>query len=150
MRRGTPSLIVAAIAAVALLAPAAASADTARSRVVASRAPVPTNLTILASQINPKTEIPAQIDFNGKVQSTPKCRRGRKVNVFKVRPGKDLKVGSDRSNRKGNWYVPGEVPGTPNSNGTYYAKTPRDRKGDTVCAPDRSQNHVADQQQPRR
>ena len=115
----------------------------------APRAAVQANLTIIASQINPDVEEPAQIDFNGKLQSTPKCRKGRRISVFKVRPGKDLKVGSGKSNRRGKWYVPGEVPGTNNSNGTYYAKTPRVKKGDTVCAGDKSANHVADQQKPR-
>ena len=115
----------------------------------ARRAAVPANLKIIASQINPKVEEPAQIDFNGKLQSTRKCRKGRQVSVFKVQPGKDLKVGGGKSNRKGKWHVPGEVSGTNNSNGDYYAKTPRVKKGDTTCAGDKSDVHHADQQQPR-
>ena len=115
----------------------------------ARRAAVPATLKIIASQINPKVEEPAQIDFNGRLQSTRKCRKGRRVSVFKVQPGKDLKVGGGKTNRKGKWYVPGEVAGTNNSNGNYYAKTPRVKKGDTTCEGDKSDVHHADQQQPR-
>lgn len=46
--------------------------------------------------------------FKGAVQNArPRCQHGRQVTVFKARKNRPNKViGSDRTNRHGNWYVP--------------------------------------------
>ena len=59
--------------------------------------------------------------FFGEV-SSPKaaCERGRRVRVFRVRPGDDALVGGDRTSSTGQWTVKREVPAA-----RYYAKVLR-------------------------
>jgi hypothetical protein len=46
----------------------------------------------------------------------PRCEPGRRVKVKKVRPGRNLVIGRDRTNRRGNWVVPRRRP-----HGRFYA-----------------------------
>lgn len=56
--------------------------------------------------------------FKGKVRSEdPECLGDRRVTVFKKRPGKDKKVGSDFTNNRGKWKVDKRQ-----ANGRYYAR----------------------------
>jgi hypothetical protein len=55
-----------------------------------------------------------------------KCERGRRVNVFKERPGADRRIGNDRSGRKGAWAV--DVTTRVQRGARVYAKvTPKER-----------------------
>ena len=57
--------------------------------------------------------------FHGKVRADDdRCVAGRKVRLFKVKPGEDKLLGKDRADGKGYW----EVLKAPKS-GVYYAKT---------------------------
>jgi hypothetical protein len=103
-------------------------------------------LTIIASRINPDNEVPAQFDANGKVKSRVEaCRKRRTVRLFRVRPGRDVLEGTDKTGKAGNWFIAGEVEGTSSANGTIYAKTPEARRSGKTCSADRSKNHVIDQ-----
>jgi len=62
-----------------------------------------------------------EIKFDG-VRS---CERDRLVRVFKRRDGKDLKIGTDQSNRSGRWSVPDEP-----TSGIYYARVIERPAGD--------------------
>ena len=79
--------------------------------------------------------------FDGRVQSnTGKCRNGRKVVLKKQKPGRDKKVGSDTTNRRGNYSIRQR-----NAKGTYYTvagkKTYRDSSGRLhICNKGRSPN----------
>src|SRR4051812_27915102 len=58
--------------------------------------------------------------FFGKVKSQKKkCKKGRKVTVFRQKPGTDAKFGSDKSNNKGKYNVD---PGKNAASGNYYSK----------------------------
>jgi hypothetical protein len=71
-----------------------------------------------------------------------KCERGRLVVLFTLRPGADRKVGTDRSDRDGNWAV------DKRGGGRFYAKV-RPESGDGprgngyVCRADRAPDHGA-------
>jgi hypothetical protein len=74
--------------------------------------------------------------YHGQVKSKAgKCERGRRVVLFKQRPGADRKVGADRSDRRGNWLV------DPRGGGRFYAKV-REKSGNGyVCRADRAPEH---------
>jgi hypothetical protein len=68
--------------------------------------------------------------FRGRVKSSlGACRRGRRVLVKKVRPGRDATVGTDRANRRGKWRVR-----KPNARGRFYAQVRKNAQ----CRGDRS------------
>jgi hypothetical protein len=57
--------------------------------------------------------------FHGKVRADHDvCVAGRKVRLFKERPGEDKLLGKDRADAKGYWQVTEEP-----KSGVYYAKT---------------------------
>lgn len=59
--------------------------------------------------------------LQGRIASTlTACERSRPVTVWKVRPGPDKKIGTDRSDRAGEFTLPGT-----RRAGRYYAATPR-------------------------
>ncbi len=63
-------------------------------------------------------------DFSGKVKSIggpPTCEADRKVNLFKKKPGKDDKIGSDTSGPDGKW----STGNSGENNGKFYAKAPK-------------------------
>jgi cysteine-rich repeat protein len=71
--------------------------------------------------------------FKGRVRSsTEACESGRRVNVFRVTPGPDVRVASDRTDSAGRWQVVYNAPAD-----DYYAKaTRRDiggRRHDHIC-----------------
>ena len=79
--------------------------------------------------------------YHGVVESEfQKCVPGRRVVVFRVRPGADRKVATDRSDREGSWGVE-----KPRGGGRFYAKVRRKQNivsGDGyVCRADRAPNH---------
>ena len=46
------------------------------------------------------------VEIHGVVKSKePKCRKGRTVKVFAIAPGKDPKVGTTNTNKKGEWWL---------------------------------------------
>ena len=58
--------------------------------------------------------------FRGNAASSkPDCEEGRRVNLKKVRPGPDRKVGTTTTNADGNWSI-----AKPNARGRYYAVSP--------------------------
>lgn len=65
-------------------------------------------VTITETSEGVKGEVKSDADF---------CKVAREVNVFKVKPGKDKKVGSDTTNAKGKWTL--NIEG---AKGKYYAK----------------------------
>jgi len=77
--------------------------------------------------------------FKGSAGSARKgCQRGRLVTLKKARPGTDAKVGSDTTNRAGNWKVRKRV-----RKGRFYAKVAKKvftaKNGDrVVCLTDKS------------
>jgi hypothetical protein len=59
--------------------------------------------------------------FMGHVSSARQgCERGRTVLVFKVQPGANRFIGSDKTNASGVWSIP-----RPNPHGWFYARAPR-------------------------
>ena len=57
-------------------------------------------------------------DPHGKVKSTnAACVEGRKVKVYRVKPGKDDKIGDDTAGSDGEWSI-----GNPGGSGKIYAK----------------------------
>lgn len=63
--------------------------------------------------------------YHGKVRSAKKqCRRNRRVVLYKRRPGPDLRIGRDRTNRRGRWRVRVE-PSSLKPNDRFYAKATR-------------------------
>jgi len=80
--------------------------------------------------------------YHGKVNSPePKCRRGRNVILFERRPGKDRKLGRDRTSKRGKWKV--QVPaGQLQPNDRFYARARRKLNivsgNGYVCRADRS------------
>jgi hypothetical protein len=73
-------------------------------------------------------------EFKGRVRSSAGvCKRKRKVQMFVVQDGPDLKEGSDRTNRKGRYTIThtgGEQ--------RYYAKALKKTSGNTTCKPKKS------------
>ena len=66
-------------------------------------------------------------EFHGRVSSdVPECVRGRKVTVFREQSGRDAKVGSDLSGRRGGWSL--RPDGQPDP-AYYYAKVATKRIG---------------------
>lgn len=62
--------------------------------------------------------INASGDPQGKVKSPKQsCVNNRKVNLFRVKPGDDDKIGSDTADNNGNWST-----GNPGGGGKVYAK----------------------------
>jgi hypothetical protein len=60
--------------------------------------------------------------FHGKLKSAKSaCARGRKVKLFRKKPGPDKLLGIDRSNAKAKWSIP---IGKRLISGSYYAKAP--------------------------
>ena len=93
----------------ATLALSAAGLTAAVSPAAAGDMPVETKLII-------RNSAPA---FHGKVRAgDDRCVAGRKVRLFRVKPGDDKLLGKDLADGKGYW----EVPKAPKS-GAYYAKT---------------------------
>ena len=112
-----------------------------------SPSPTPTNTTTPPPPPPPVrhgTSVTIDYDgnsFDGKVESnTRKCRSGRRVVLKKQKPGRDQKVGSDSTNRRGRYSIPQR-----NADGTYYTvagkKTYRDGSGRLhICNKGRSPN----------
>lgn len=103
MRSRLIALALAAITVLVVVVPAEA------------RAPGTTKVTIRYNGVG----------FDGQVKSNKedKCANGRKVTVFKVKPGKDKKVGSDVAQADGDgymWFVVDET-----ASGKHYAKAGR-------------------------
>ncbi len=98
VRRTAASLALTGAAMAAAVSPAAAG-----------DMPVDTELVL-------RNSAPA---FHGKVRADDdRCVAGRKVRLFRVKPGDDKLLGKDLADGKGYW----EVPKAPKS-GVYYAKT---------------------------
>ena len=127
--------------------PTTASPTTA-SPTTSSPSPTPTTASPSPSASTPPPPIAysstTTIDYNGKAftgkvkSDARRCRSGRNVVLMKEKGGDDKKVGSDRTNKKGNYSI-----NEPNADGTYYtvakAKGFTDNSGRTVtCAQDRS------------
>ena len=75
--------------------------------------------------------------FAGTVRSKKgKCFKHRTVKVFKKRSGNDQKIGSDESDRHGDWQLKIPYPGA--SQGTYYAKVSKHKHHNYVCDKARS------------
>ncbi len=71
--------------------------------------------------------------FHGHVRSTDiACTQGRRVKLVRVRAGRDKKLGRDRSEDNGRW----QIDVSPLRRGTYYARAPRTKLGNVVCAAD--------------
>ncbi len=74
--------------------------------------------------------INANGDPRGKVKSTKaSCVEGRKVKVYRVKPGADDKIGDDNADSDGAWSI-----GNPGGGGKIYAKVSRTNG----CAGDKS------------
>jgi hypothetical protein len=70
--------------------------------------------------------------FHGTLQSSKSaCATGRKVKLFRKKPGADKLLGSDKSNGQAKWSIP---LGKRLTSGSYYAKAPA--KGN--CKPAKS------------
>ena len=94
-------IVITLVAAAALM-----SAAQSGARVVAE-----TNVTI--SKFLPL--------YHGKVKSAfRECEKGRKVFLFRKRPGPDQKVGKDRANNRGKWKI--GAPGNLAPGDRFYAK----------------------------
>ena len=110
------------IGAVALSAIAALSIGVA----TASAATIPTNISIQ------RVERPARDVFKGFVTAPDsRCFENRRVLLFRVTPGPDTRLDSDRSEDNGSWSIDVEG-GAPS--GSYYAKAPRKAVGADICA----------------
>ena len=96
--------------------------------------------TFVASAVSIRHRVTPRHVFKGGVAAgLPRCEPGRRVVVKKVRDGRDLIVGRDRTNDRGKWRVPHDVGGR----GRYYAVATRralDAPGDRmiICRRDRS------------
>jgi hypothetical protein len=55
--------------------------------------------------------------FVGKVDSKSICQKARRVDLFKIAPGKDQNLGHALTNNKGKYRIP-----YPDANGRFYAK----------------------------
>jgi hypothetical protein len=93
-------LVVIALAAAAFSAGPAAGASYATKVIVSLKTPA----------------------FHGKLKSRrSSCATGRRVKLFRKKPGRDKLLGTDRSNAKGRWSIPiGKLA----SGAAYYAKAP--------------------------
>lgn len=118
--------------------------------VAAGDSNVETKLKIIASRTNPDMESPAEFDMNGKItvahpnREKKRCVRHRTVRVYKELPnGEAFLEGETKTNRRGNWFVAGDVAASL-ANGTYFAKTPNAVRGGLKCSADRSKDHVID------
>ena len=100
-------LLIAVSIFVALLLPASASAATASKVVISFKLPA----------------------FNGTVQSSAACKKDRTVKLYRVKPGPDKLLGTDKTDSKGKWLIPSKL-----KSGNYYAKSPK--RG--TCAADKS------------
>lgn len=77
--------------------------------------------------------------YHGYVTSeVHKCEPGRRVVLFKLRPGADRKIGTDRSDREGGWNVD-----PPQRSARFYAKVNRKSGNGWVCRADRVPSHGA-------
>ena len=77
-------------------------------------------------------------NFYGSVASARRsCTRGRKITLFKQRPGRDRRVAFDTTNRSGNYRIH-----RPRARGRFYVKVARRASGgyghSHVCGRDRS------------
>jgi hypothetical protein len=78
--------------------------------------------------------------YHGYVKSeVRKCERGRRVVLFKRRPGADRRLGTARSNRQGGW---GLVLDHPVKSHGVYGKAKRKVRDRFVCRADRSAFHL--------
>ena len=78
--------------------------------------------------------------FKGRVRSSARvCKRNRKVQMFVVRDGPDLKEGSDRTNRRGRYTITHS-----GGDGRYYAKALKKVSGNTTCKPKKSRTIEVD------
>jgi hypothetical protein len=81
-----------------------------------------------------------QTNYEGEVASPRRsCEQDRRVTVYRKRPGKDLKMGSDRASSESMsggfiWFFSKPAYALP---GTFYAKA----KGTKKCKPGRSENY---------
>jgi hypothetical protein len=83
--------------------------------------------------------------FHGHVRSdNDACESGRRVKLFKQRPGANKLLGKDRTNEHGRWVVRVQ----PLKSGAYRAKVVRRAEGTAgtifICRGDRSQTVVVD------
>ena len=98
IRRTAATIALGGVAAATAIAPAAAQ-----------------DVPEVVTKLKLRNSAPA---FHGKVKAdTDVCTTGRKVRLFKVKPGEDKLLGKDRADMKGRW----EILKTPKS-GVYYAK----------------------------
>ena len=79
--------------------------------------------------------------YHGRVKSNfEECEDGRRVILFRVKPGEDQKIGKDRANNRGKWRVP--APGNLAPGDRFYAKVRNYDAGGTGtglgCARDKS------------
>jgi hypothetical protein len=90
-RLGTRRLAALVALALAGAATASANGDRAGTSVVAD------------SRVTISIAVPL---YHGRVRSTyAVCKRDRTVVLLRVRPGRDQKIGRDRSNRRGGWRI---------------------------------------------
>jgi hypothetical protein len=58
--------------------------------------------------------------FHGKLRPRGRCAKGKRVSVFRRKPGADAKVGTDRTNSRGRYSI-----GEPGAKGSYYGVSRR-------------------------
>jgi hypothetical protein len=95
-----------------------------------ARAPKPSTVTIDNYYAQNET-----LYFEGRVQSSKKCEKNRKVTIHTTGPGAEGKIGADRTNSRGKYRVthPIPVPGT-----DAHAEVKRSTAGDVTCGKDKS------------
>jgi hypothetical protein len=62
--------------------------------------------------------------FKGRVDSVSACEKGRRVDLFKVSPGKDTNLGHTVTVKKGKYKIP-----FPNAKGRFYTKVKTSKSG---------------------
>ena len=102
--------------------------------------------------VNYETELTITTDrgflyHGGVISEVGKCMEGRRVTLFKQRPGADRKLATDRSEfvpryHQGEWEMPPRLPGLdhtlPSWNARIYARVKRAEREGYVCLADRS------------
>ena len=132
MKKLIPAAVVLSAAAAALALPAAAGQVDR----------VPTSIEVWGAQVaDAPPERGTEPDFRvyGRVFSPrAKCTRLRRIDLFTVRDGSKIKIGSGFSDTQGRWSINASKGAFQTS--VVYAKTPKLRRGKIVCKADRSPN----------
>jgi hypothetical protein len=84
-------------------------------------------------QLHSLTESGARGEVVARVQE---CRAGRVVHLFRQVAGRDDKMGSDKTDKAGDFVIASAL-----SPGDYYVAVGMDRQGEFICGNDRSRDH---------